>query len=277
MSKKNKKKNNNKNNNKKKQGNSIQKKINDIKAEDKVEAAKGEATEIEESNAEAKIIENETPTETITDVEAPAMKKESKLSPGMRELLSWLKVIVIAFLISIFVTQVVLINATVPSTSMESLISPGDRLFGFRLQYKMFGDPQRQDVIIFKYPVDEEEKFIKRIIGLPGETVYIRDGKVYIDDATEPLDEPYLPEEWEAFNDGFVFHVPEDSYFVMGDNRNVSNDARFWADEAYRSGLADSESEAMEYSFVKRDAILGKAIVKYWPFSDIRSLVYDGN
>lgn len=273
MSKKNKKKNNKKNH-----VASTPQKVNSVETEKiDVEEKVPEKIEVEEVSDEETTVEDNVAKEIGEETDTKETKGKSKLSPGMRELLSWIKVIVVAFLISIFVTQVVLINATVPSTSMEHLISPGDRLFGFRLQYKMFGDPQRQDVIIFKYPVDEEEKFIKRIIGLPGETVYIRDAKIYIDDATEPLEEPYLPEEWVSFNDGFTFHVPEDCYFVMGDNRNVSNDARFWANEALRSGIAHSESEAMEYSFVKRDAILGKAIVKYWPFSDMRSLVYDGN
>ena len=94
-----------------------------------------------------------------------------------KELLSWVEIIVAAVLISLFLTKVVLVNALVPSSSMETLISPGDRLFGNRLAYK-FGDPERFDVVIFKYPVDESENYIKRVIGLPGETVTIEDAKI---------------------------------------------------------------------------------------------------
>lgn len=199
-------------------------------------------------------------------------KDKKTLSPAMREFLSWVRVILIAVAIALFLTKVVIINATVPSSSMENTIMTGDRLFGFRLQYKLFGDPQRGDIIIFKYPVDESENFIKRVIGLPGETVTIRDAKIYIDDSDTPLEEPYLPEEWVDGNDGFYFEVPENCYFVLGDNRNVSHDARYWAWDAYTEDLADTEEEALQYSFVHRDKILGKAFFRYWPFNQMGGL-----
>lgn len=181
-----------------------------------------------------------------------------------RELLSWVQIIVVAVLVSLFLTRVVLVNAMVPSSSMETLISPGDRLFGNRLTYKM-KDPERFDVVIFKYPVDEEENYIKRIIGLPGETVTIENAKVYIDDAQVPLAENYLPEEWLVKNDGYVFEVPEDCYLMLGDNRNVSMDARYWAEEALSEGLADSVEDGERFVYVHRDKILGKAMFTYWP------------
>ena len=181
-----------------------------------------------------------------------------------KELLSWVEIIVVAVLISLFLTRVVLVNALVPSSSMETLISPGDRLFGNRLTYK-FKDPERFDVVIFKYPVDEGENYIKRVIGLPGETVTIEDAKIYIDDSATPLEENYLPEEWVIENDGFVFEVPQDCYLMLGDNRNVSEDARYWAEEAYEQGLADSVEDGESYTYVSRDKILGKAMFTYWP------------
>ena len=104
---------------------------------------------------------------------------------------------------------------------------PGDRLLGLRLTY-LFSDPQRGDIVVFKYPVDESVNYIKRIIGLPGETVEIRDSKVYINGSETPLEEDYLKEEWVDVNDGFTFQVPEDCYLMMGDNRNDSSDARYW-------------------------------------------------
>ena len=110
----------------------------------------------------------------------------------------------------------------------------------------LFRSPQRQDIIIFRYPDDESQVFIKRIIGLPGETVQIIDGEVYIDDSAIPLDEEYL----KGIPEGSFgpYEVPEDSYFVMGDNRNNSHDSRFW-----------------EHHYVERDAILAEAKFQYYP------------
>ena len=181
-----------------------------------------------------------------------------------KELLSWVEIIVAAVLISLFLTRVVLVNALVPSSSMETLISPQDRLFGNRLAYK-FSDPERFDVVIFKYPVDESENYIKRIIGLPGEKVTIKDAKIYINDSETPLEENYLPEEWVVENDGYAFEVPEDCYLMLGDNRNVSEDARYWAEVAYEYGLVDSVEDGEPYTYVSRDKILGKAMFTYWP------------
>ena len=195
----------------------------------------------------------------------PAQPEEDEKKPSMlRELLSWVEVMVAAVIISFFLTRVVLVNSVVPSSSMETLISPGDRLFGNRLAYK-FSDPERFDVVIFKYPVDEEENYIKRIIGLPGETVRIENAKIYINDAAEPLKENYLPEEWVIENDGYEFEVPDDCYLMLGDNRNVSADARYWAEEAYDNGLVDSVKDGTPYEFVSRDKIIVKAMFTYWP------------
>ena len=119
-----------------------------------------------------------------TNAEAAVAENEQKTSVW-RELLSWVEIVVAAILISLFLTRVVLINAEVPSSSMENLIKPDDRLFGNRLAYT-FGEPERFDVVIFKYPVDETQNYIKRVIGLPGETVEIRDAKMYSDGSDEP-------------------------------------------------------------------------------------------
>jgi signal peptidase I len=207
--------------------------------------------------------------ETELETEQPNTEEERKPSVW-REIFNWVEVFVVAIALSLILTRVVLMNAMVPSSSMETLISPGDRLFGNRLAYK-FGDPERFDVVIFKYPVDEEENYIKRIIGLPGETVTIRDAKIYIDDSSTPLEENYLPEEWVVENDGYVFEVPEDSYLVLGDNRNESLDARYWAEEAFEAGLVSSVEEGESYTYVKRDKILSKAMFTYWPHFEFLS------
>ncbi len=198
------------------------------------------------------------------------MNKERKVQAEQepldlkKEIWEWIKVILIAILATVLIKTFIIVNAEVPTSSMVSLIDPGDRLVGFRLSY-LFSDPERGDVVIFKYPVDPRQKFIKRVIGLPGETVEIRDGEIYIDGSDTPLVEDYLPEQWVVANDGIVYAVPEDSYLVLGDNRNHSMDARFWPEEALRTGVATTEEEARSYSFVNRKQILGKAIFKYYP------------
>ncbi len=195
-----------------------------------------------------------------------AVKDSEKIEKSslVKEILSWVALFVTAVLLSQFLTRVLLVNAMVPTSSMESLIEPGDRLFGNRLAYK-FSDPERFDVIIFKYPVDEEQDYIKRVIGLPGETVTIEDAKIYINDSDTPLEENYLPEEWVIENDGYRFEVPKDSYLVLGDNRNLSLDARYWAEEAYIDELVDTIEEGESYTYVSRDQIRGKAMFTYWP------------
>ena len=94
---------------------------------------------------------------------------------------------------------------------------------------------------------------MKRVIGLPGESVHIEDAKVYIDGVE--LEEPYLKEEWTIATGTYDFEVPEDCYLMLGDNRNNSKDARYW-----------------ENKYVNIDKILGKALFIYWPFSDFGSL-----
>lgn len=184
----------------------------------------------------------------------------------IKEIFSWIKVIVLAFVVALLLNKFVIVNANVPTGSMESTIQPDDRLIGFRLAY-LFGEPQRGDIIIFEYPVSPDEIYIKRIIALPGETMEIKQSKVYINGSETPLSEPYLKEEWIVENDGLVLTIPEDHYFVMGDNRNNSLDGRYWATQAVMNEMASTLEDAVEkkYCFVSKDAILGKAIFRYYP------------
>lgn len=195
------------------------------------------------------------------------MKPETK-----KEIWETIKTVVICLLLALAVNKFILVNASIPSGSMENTMAAGDRLFASRLSYT-FGEPQRGDICIFVYPVDKalgtKRLFIKRVIGMPGETVEIRDAKVYINGSTTPLDEPYLKEEWKRVNDGLTFVVPEGHYFVMGDNRNNSSDGRYWGGIALQSGLASTPQEAMAYSFVPKDDMLGKAGFRYWPLNKI--------
>ena len=139
-------------------------------------------------------------------------------------------------------------NARVPTGSMENTIMPGDNILGFRLAY-INEEPERGDVIFFYFPDDETQKYVKRIIGLPGEKITISGGSIFINDSATPLEEDYLKEEWTVGTGPFEFEVPEDCYFVLGDNRNSSQDARYWANP-----------------YVADEKIIGKAMFTYFPF-----------
>lgn len=189
---------------------------------------------------------------------------EEQKRPWWKELLSYIWMIVFACALALLVNRYVLINAEIPSESMENLLQVDDRIFGCKLSY-LFEEPQRYDVVMFKYPVDEETIYIKRVIGLPGETVEIRDGSIYIDGSDTPIEENYLPEEWVEGNDGYLFEVPTDHYLMLGDNRNISEDARYWAQCAIDDGVADNKEEAQAYTYVHKDKLIGRAILKYYP------------
>ena len=153
--------------------------------------------------------------------ESKTEKKDTK-----KEILSWVITIGVAVVIALLIDSFIIVNASIPSGSMENTIMTGDRVMGFRLYY-LFADP-------------------KRIIGEPGDKVEIKEGKVYINDSDVPLDEPYLKDSSDTRSFG-PYQVPEDCYFVMGDNRILSGDARFWTN-----------------TYVRRDQIKGKALFRYW-------------
>lgn len=181
-------------------------------------------------------------------------QKSEKKKSLLWEVFSWVLTFALAIGLALALKSYVIINATVPTGSMEHTIEPGDDLFGLRLTY-YFSEVKRGDIIIFQFPDDETQKYVKRVIGLPGETVTIDDGKIYIDDSETPLEEPYLKDKWVQGTGPFKFEVPEDGYFVMGDNRNDSFDARYW-----------------DNTYVTSDEIIGKAYFIYYPFSRFGSL-----
>lgn len=195
--------------------------------------------------------------------ETEEVQQETK-RPWWRELLSYVWIILFACVAAMAVNRYVLINAEIPSESMENLLKKDDRIFGCRLSY-LFTEPERYDVVMFQYPVNEEKIYIKRVIGLPGETVEIKDSRIYIDGSATPIAEDYLPEEWVVRNDGYVFEVPEGCYLMLGDNRNISEDARSWAQCAIEDGVTDDVEEALAYTYVKKEKIIGRAIIKYYP------------
>lgn len=172
-------------------------------------------------------------------------QKKSKL----REAISFMTPIVIALIIAIFLKTCIFANVVIPTGSMLNTIQEGDRIIASRLAY-INDEPQRYDIIIFKYPDDETQFFAKRIIALPGETIEIKNGIVYITDkngnkSTARTD--FITNCIPTGNFG-PYTVPLGSYFVMGDNRNDSWDSRYWDNKT-----------------VKKEKIIGKVKFRYFP------------
>lgn len=174
--------------------------------------------------------------------------------------------IVIAVVLALFVRTWAVQAFTIPTGSMEHNLLVGDYLlvnkfvFGPALSdgervVLPTGAVRRGDIVVFKFPRDPDRDFIKRIIGLPGETLEVRDKRVYIDGA--PLDEPYLPQAMTRLAPGAAavagrdshgpLTIPAGHYFAMGDNRDDSEDSRFWGP-------------------LPHDHIKGKAVIIYWSY-----------
>lgn len=171
-----------------------------------------------------------------------------------KDILSMLAYVLIIFLLTFVIVHYVGQRTRVSGSSMENTLSNGDNLIVDKLSYR-FHDPERFDVIIFPFQYETDTYYIKRIIGLPGETVQIgTDGTIYING--EVLDEDYG---LETIQDPGMAIDPivlgEDEYFVLGDNRNNSSDSRF-------GGVGK----------VKRDTIIGRAWIRIYPFDEIKKL-----
>ncbi len=179
-----------------------------------------------------------------------ANKKEKSKT---REAVEFFIPIVAAVIIAILLKTFIFANAIVPTGSMLNTIQKKDRIIASRLAY-INNDPERYDIIIFRFPDDETQCFVKRVIGLPGETVQVINGVVYVtktDGETIQTDDEFITM-GEPIGDFGPYIVPEDSYFVMGDNRNESWDSRYWTNK-----------------FVKREKIIGKVKFRYYPNPDI--------
>jgi len=164
----------------------------------------------------------------------------------LRELLSWGAYIVGGLLAALILSQTVLVNAEVTSGSMENTIMTNDRIAGLRVAY-LFSEPKRLDIVVFENPITKgDTPFVKRIIGLPGETVSFRDNQVYINDELLPLDEPYLAELMVMAD--CSYEVPEGCYFMLGDNRNKSTDSRY-----------------LTNGYIPREDIIGKVYFSWFP------------
>ena len=165
----------------------------------------------------------------------------------MKEMISTLLYLLVVLCLTWLVIHFVGQRTEVEGASMEPTLSNGDNLIVDKLSYR-FHDPERFDIIVFPYQYSEDTYYIKRVIGLPGETIYIDDGgNIYIND--QLLVESYGREViMDAGRAAEEITLGEDEYFVMGDNRNNSSDARFW-----------------ENTYVTEDKIIAKAVIKYWP------------
>lgn len=176
-------------------------------------------------------------------------EKEEKEKSKAQETIEFFVPIVIAVVVALLLKTFVFANAIVPTGSMLNTIQQKDRIIASRLAY-INEDPQRYDIVIFKYPDDESQYYVKRIVGLPGETVQVINGIVYVtktDGETIQLDDSFVTA-CEPEGTFGPFDVPEDCYFMMGDNRNNSKDSRFWQNK-----------------YVHRDKIIGKVKFRYFP------------
>ena len=162
-----------------------------------------------------------------------------------RAVIEWIVLVVVALAVAFLARQYVFQLFYIPSESMVPALEVNDQVFVNKLAYD-FGDPKRGDLVVFERPHDwnvEVADLVKRVVGLPGEQIEGRDGAVYVNGRR--LDEPYL-EEGVRTGDFGPITVPRDHYFMMGDNREHSNDSR-------------------SYSAVDGDRFVGKVVMTLWP------------
>ncbi|MEW6661250.1 MAG: signal peptidase I [Bacillota bacterium] len=150
--------------------------------------------------------------------------------------------IILATVIRVFLFQ----PFYIPSGSMEPTLMPGDRIIVNKLVYR-FSEPVRGDVVVFKYPLDPQKDYIKRIVAVMGERIKVIDSRLFINNKQVP--EPYLPPSL-IYNDFGPADVPSGAYFVMGDNRNNSQDSRIWGP-------------------LPRENVVGKAVIIFWPLNRV--------
>ena len=171
--------------------------------------------------------------------ELPELPESTWGTNWRRWLIDAIETLLLAFVLFIGINALSA-RIRVESISMLPTLSPGNFVVVNKISYRL-GDPARGDIVVFRLPGDTSQRFIKRLVGLPGERVEIRAGNVYIDG--RQIEEPYLQV---STRRGGTWDVPEGAIFVMGDNRNNSSDSRVWG-------------------VVPLDNIVGKALFVYWP------------
>jgi signal peptidase I len=190
--------------------------------------------------------------ESATPVPAvPETQAKTPLSARAVPLLSvWLRDLVISLAISAFIIIFLYQPVKVEGTSMMPSLADQERIFVNKFVYRL--EPiQRGDIIVFRYPRDPSKSFIKRVIGLAGDHILIDDGRVYVNG--RPLDEDYIPETYEDERSFPEIVVPPNSFYVLGDHRNMSNDSR-------------------DFGAVDASYIYGKAVFGYWPMDKMGRL-----
>jgi len=173
-----------------------------------------------------------------------------------RELREWGEAIVVALILTLILRAFVIQAFKIPSSSMVPTLLKGDKLFVNKFIYR-YRNPERWEIIVFKEPEHNKKDFIKRLVGLPGEEVEIRNGFVYINGRRQGPPQEIEGNVYYNQDDfagiGQEVRVPEDSYFVLGDNSISSRDSRYWG-------------------FVPKKNIVGKAFVRWWPLHRIGRL-----
>jgi len=170
---------------------------------------------------------------------------KDRLSSGsmLPDLRSWIRDLSISLLIAGVVIVFLYQPVKVEGTSMMPRLVDQERIFINKFVYQL--EPiTRGDVVVFRYPFDQAKSYIKRVIGLPGETVRLVSGEVFING--RKLQEPYIVEEYRDRQSHAPIVIPPDQYYVLGDHRNSSNDSRVWGP-------------------VPKQYVYGKAVFVYWP------------
>ncbi len=185
--------------------------------------------------------------ETVPSEETTQPIRKQHQRPGWITFLWELLQTVILAILLYFLIDTVVGRVRVENISMQPTLHEGEFLLVNKIAYKL-GEYNRGDVIIFHYPRDPSEDYIKRLIGLPGDHVVIRNGQVFVNG--EQLNEPYIAAP-PRYNDEVT--VPQGQLFVLGDNRNQSSDSHSWG-------------------FVPENLVVGKALVVYWPLNDLQLL-----
>jgi signal peptidase I len=168
---------------------------------------------------------------------------ELELAPVGNRMRTWLRDLLISVVVSFFIITFLYQPVKVEGTSMAPQLHDQDRLFINKFAYN-FEKIERDDVVVFYYPRDTQKSYIKRVIGLPGDSVRIVDGQVYVNGTA--VEEPYVPAHYRDVRSMDEFKVPQGEYFVMGDHRSISSDSR-------------------DFGPVARNLIYGKAAFVYWP------------
>ena len=178
------------------------------------------------------------------------MAKEKETSCWQDEAKDWIISLLIAVMLAFLIRTFIVEPYMVEGPSMRPTLSNHERLLVNKFLY-YFSEPQKGEIIVFRYPRDPSRDFIKRVIATGGDTIEIQDGKVFVNG--ELKNEPYILDKTRGSYQKAV--VPKGRVFVMGDNRNNSEDSRF-----------------PDVGFVPFNLIKGKAMMVFWPFSEWKSL-----